>query len=214
MINKRTLLLAAVLATPALSAHARAQSAAQVYIGKGTNVGGFITFGPTVTCQDGTQGSAFGYGDVGASDSLTPQQGSRATMNNGMYIDIWYYADSCGNFVFGSGGLPNAYTPVDHNLNSAGIAGSGFVQDYSSGATVPFSIDLVFAGQGAAYSSNGTFVSHDQYGDTVQVVRGASSSRSAAITGTITINGAETDVSGSGSLSSSAITNVTVQKKN
>ena len=216
MLKKPTLILATTLATSLVAADVSAQSPVQVSIGRGTNVGSFVTFGPTVTCPDGTEGTAFGQGFVFASDSLTVNTGSRPTRTNGVSIEIFGYSDSCGtNIGFGSGGFANGYTPPRLNLKSAAIAGTTTVQDFDSGAVYPVSVNLVFTGDGPLSITKAGDVTHDAGTCTVTIQRDASTSRDATVMGTLTINGAEPDaVYSSTTLNGNSDTTIQIQKKN
>jgi hypothetical protein len=218
MIRKRTAFLAAAVASMGLatSAHAQ-QGAAQINQFRGTNVGTFVTFGPTAVCADGSVGSVNGFGFVFASESVSHQPGGAPAINNGVSIDIFDYFNSCtGDFIgFGVAGFANGYRGPNPALISAAISGSTLVQDLDTGASLPITLNLVFSGQGPVSSSKGTTVTHDVPGFSVIVQRGSFPSRSAGVTGTITINGLEPDASFSSStLAGNSSATVTVQQQN
>jgi hypothetical protein len=208
--------LAAAIASMGLASNARAQGAAQVNSFKGTNVGTFVTFGPTAICADGSVGSVNGFGFIMASDSVSHQPGGPPSSSSGVSIDIFDYFNSCtGDFIgFGIAGFAGGYRAPNPALISAGISGSTFVQDLDTGLSFPMSLNLVFSGEGSISSSKGTTVNHDVPGFSVIVQRGAFSSRSAGVTGTITIDGLEPDASFSSStLASNSSATVTVQQQ-
>jgi len=192
---KSSLVLACVLS--AFAAQARAQTVAQVSSFKGTQASTFVVFGPTVICADGSVGTANGFGFISGSESISHSPGSPKSISNGGFIEIFDYSDSCtGTFIgFGIAGLSGGYTAPNHNLESAALSGSTFVQDLDTGASYPISVDLVFTANDPLQTTRGTTVSHDYPGYTVVVNRGASSFRDAGVTGTITINGLEPDAS-------------------
>ncbi len=212
---KSTLVLACVLSA-STAAHARAQSAAQVSSFKGTQASTFVVFGPTVVCADGSVGTVNGFAFISASDSISQSPGAPKSISSGGSIDIFDYFDSCtGTSIgFGIAGFSGGYTAPNAHLDSAAITGSTFVQNLDDGSTYPISLNLVFTGSGAVQTSRGTSVSHDVPGYSVIVSHGASSSRNAGITGTITINGVEPDASySSNTLVSNTRGQTIVQKK-
>jgi len=218
MIRKRTVFIAAAVATMGLAGGARAQQgAAQINQFRGTNVGTFVNFGPTAICADGSVGSVSGFGFVFASNSVSHQPGGPPTTSDGVSIDIFDYFNSCtGDFIgFGIAGISGGYRGPNPALISAGISGSTFVQDLDTGASLPISLNLVFTGQGPVSTSKGTTVTHDIPGFSVIVQRGAFTSRNAGVTGTITINGLVPDASFSSStLAGNSSATVTVQQQN
>jgi hypothetical protein len=189
---KMSLLLAATLVTPALVAHARAQSAAQVTSFKNTQASSFIVFGPSVVCPDGSVGTASGFGFISGSDSISHDPGSPKSFGNGGDLSVFDYSDSCGNTVgFGDAFISGGYTPPDKQLDSAAISANTTIQDFDFFHEYLVTVNLVFTAQGPLSTDHGTSVTHDVSGVRVWVIHGSSSNRSAGVTGTITINGAE-----------------------
>lgn len=214
MRMKPALVLAFALAT-ASSAHARAQNAAQVSSFTNTRASSFVVFGPTVECADGTIGSAFGFGFLEGSDSISHTPGSPKSSSNGGDILIFDYSDSCGNFIgFGEGFFQGGFTPPNAALTSAAMNFSGFVQDFDTGNSYPMTVNLVYTADGPLSSDHGATVERDFQGATVIVTHGASSNRDAGVTGTITINGATPEASYSANviLSNSSGTTTVIQK--
>jgi len=212
---KSTLVLACVLSASGV-ASARAQTTAQVSSFKGTQAGTFIQFGPTVICPDGSVGSASGFGFISASESISHTPGTPKSISNGASIDIFGYSDSCsGTFIgFGIAGCSGGYQAPNHNLGSAGLSCTTTVQDLDTGASYPLSVNLVFTANGPIQTTKGTSVTHDVPGYTVIVSRGASSSRDAGVTGTISVNGLTPDASYSSTVINSNTSGQTaVQKK-
>jgi hypothetical protein len=213
MRMRSTLVLATALGTLSFAAHA--QSAAQVSTFKGTNLGTFISFGPTAQCADGSIGDVSGFGFVSAGDSISRRPGEPPDTSNGVSVDVFGYSNSCtGDFIgFGVGGLAGGYTPPNPALRSAAVSGTLFVQDLDTGASYPMNLNLVFTGDGSLTNGPGAAVTHNLYGYTVTVSRGVSKSRDAIVTGSIDINGNEVDASFfSTTLASNSTGSVAVQK--
>ena len=173
-----------------------------------------------VTCADGSTKAVSGSGFLSASDSVTKETGTPKTTSNGVSIDIFNYSNGCtGSSVgFGEGGIANAYTPPNNNkLNSAGVSGSGTVQDLDFGNTITIALDLVFEGTGPLTSgkSHSKTKTTDGKGNpiTIEIDRNANANRSADVSGTITLEGFELDpVFSSATLSSNASTDITITK--
>ncbi len=218
MIKLQTFFIAAAIASTGFAATAHAQQgAARVSQFKGSNVGTFVVFGPTVICADGSVGSVNGFAFISASDSTSHQPGGPPTSSSGAFIEIFDYFDSCTGTFIGDGlaGLSGGYQGPNPALKSASLAGSTFVQDLDTGASFPMRLDLVFTGEGPVTAEKGTTVTHDAGEFKVSVFRQSSKSRAAGVTGTITINGVEPDASfSSTSMAINSTGTVTVQQQN
>lgn len=214
MQMSRVLFLAAVAGLSGLAAPARAQTTVQTNTFRGTNVGGFVTFGPNVICPNGTKGTASGFGFIFASDSITHSPGTQPSSNNGAFIEIDSYSDSCGNSLgFALGGLSGGYVAPNPSLQSAALSGTTTVQDLDFGTQATVTLNLTYTGQGPLLVSSGASVSHQVGPYTVLVNHGAFKSREATVSGTVIINGARPDVSFSTTtLVDNSSGSVTVQK--
>jgi hypothetical protein len=217
MIRKQTLFLVAAVASIGFATQAHAQQgAAQVFQSKGANIGAFAIFGPGVVCADGSEGFAQGFGFVFASDSVSHQPGGPPSEFSGGSVDIFDYYDSCtGTSIgFGIGGFQSGFKAPQPSLESSSVSTTMSVQDLDNGASFPMSVDLKLRGEGDFnYSDKYTTVYHQLGPYTVIVERGANKSRSAGVTGTITINGSVPDASYSGaSMSTASSASVLVQK--
>ncbi|HXJ21382.1 MAG TPA: hypothetical protein VMT03_14215 [Polyangia bacterium] len=181
---------------------------------QGANVSTFFSASMDITCPSGTDGSVFVVGFVQGSESLTKDTGSPRTFTDGIFLEIDEYVNSCtGAFAFGFGGVSNGFLPPGPRLNFSKLFGSGTFQDFNSGLTYPFSLNLNIEGQGPISATKDSTVSRGSGPIIVTVSRSASATRSGGVTGTLSIDGIELNATfSSTSLSSNAASTITVQK--
>jgi hypothetical protein len=127
------------------------------------------------------------------------QTGPFGFVGNGVEPSFSYSNDCTGVFAFLDGTIPGALTPPDKKLTSAGMFGTGTVQDlFGTGATFPISIDVVVEGTGPL--TKGKSSSHSKSGGgangpvTITINHNANANRSADASGTLTIDGVEVDL--------------------
>jgi hypothetical protein len=110
---------------------------------KGSQVQASFTVSTEVTCADGSSGLVIANGSLQGAESITVQTGQPTFMANGVTVDLSYVNGCTGTEIgFASGGIPNALTPPDKNLTSAAMVGSGTVQDFGTGQTIPVTINV------------------------------------------------------------------------
>jgi hypothetical protein len=160
----------------------------------GASVGTSFSAEAAITCSDGTQGSVFATGFLMGSQSIVKETGAK-TFNNGIYVEIDSYSDSCTGTTLGfaSGGISDAFTPPNTNLDSSRFTGTTSVQDFGSGASVVVALNIAITGTGVISTSAGktkTKTVQDSNGPaTISINRSAFSSRDGTASGTITIDG-------------------------
>jgi hypothetical protein len=110
----------------------------------------------SITCADGvTPGFVSAFGSLSGAEQIFTSTGAPPFMSNGILVQIDSYSNSCTGQILGglSGGIPNGLTPPDKKLSSAAMVGSTLVQDFSSGAQIPVSVDVDVIGSGQTSQS-------------------------------------------------------------
>jgi len=172
---------------------ARAATEIQRVTFKGIQVtASFATF-TNITCADNSDGFIIANGFLNGAEQIFRTAGSPTFMSNGVTMDLSYFNSCTGTSVSASGGFPNALTPANKKLDSASMVGSGTVQDFSTGQTVPVSFNVSFVGEGQTFQSKGTSKSTivGSTGGPISVFtsRSAGAFRFATATGTMSIEG-------------------------
>jgi hypothetical protein len=216
MYAKTALLLFSAFATVAIAAHA-----ATVDHQKFNGTQGSTNFSAEaqITCANGLTGSAFASGALFGSENITKDSGSPKTVNNGIFVEIDSYSNSCTGTSLGGafGGIANGFAAPEKNLKSAGLQGSTLVQDFGSGAQIPVVLDIVIVGTGpisASQSSTKTKTVQSPGGPvTITISRSSNSNRSGIASGSITIEGVEfTPTYFATSLVDNSSAEITIQK--
>ena len=165
---------------------------------KGSQVSATFMVSSEITCADGSSGIIIANGSLQGAESVQAQTGLPTFMSNGVVVDLSYF-NGCTNTQvgFASGGIPNALTPPDKKLTTAAMVGSGTVQDFGTGQTIPVTINVTVEGEGntnifqSKSKSKSKIVGAD--GGTLQVTVTKSNlnntNRPASATGTISIEG-------------------------
>jgi hypothetical protein len=138
-------------------------------------------------------------GFLNGANQIFKQSGTPTIIGNGVEPQFSYSNDCTNTFVFVDGTIPGAFTPPDKKLTSAGMFGSGTVQDlFGSGQTFPVSVDVVVEGTGAVTKNKSS--SHSKTGGgasgpvTITINHQAFATRSADASGTLTIDGVTVDL--------------------
>jgi hypothetical protein len=173
----------------------------------------FFSASKTLTCPNGTPGTAFVNGDVIGGESISRTVGVPATRSNSVTVDVFAYSNDCTGASFGFGG----------GLSSGGLVGPGpllgfatmnaslTVQDFDSGATMPVTVHLVVTASGPLAASAATTETHTVHPFTLTITRSANSNRPATVTGTFAINGDVFNLGGtSATISSNSNSTLTV----
>src|SRR4051812_27551034 len=149
----------------------------------------------SVTCADGSIGLVSAFGFLSGAQQIFSSTGQPTQMSNGIFVELDSYSNSCTNVFLGfaEGGIANGFTPPDTKLTSASLVGSTLVQDFSNGATIPFSVNITVLGTGQTNQSkaNGhSKVTGSKGGPlTISHDHSANSNRSGTPTGTVTVGG-------------------------
>jgi hypothetical protein len=185
--------------------------------GKGSNAGTSFSGSATIHCSGGGSGTVSASGFLSGSQSVTKSTGSPKTVNNGVFIEIDTYSNTCtgANLGFLTGGLANAFTPPNAHLNSAQILGSATVQDFNDVPnTLAVSLDVVFEGTGPVTAGKSTTVTKTKGPLTITINSSASASRAADASGDIKVGGVLLDTTFSvTTLSSNSNSTITITKK-
>jgi hypothetical protein len=175
----------------------------------GTQAFGSFSGSATINCPGSTPanpitGNIFVSGFLSGANQVFKQPGSHPAISNGASVDLFYQNTCTNQFSFLDGGVANAFTPPNPTLNSAQILGSGFVQDFDTGAQFAVSFDVVFQGSGAIQRNQTVSVSKNGTGaggpTTINVSHFANASRNAAASGTFSIGGVNVPIDFSFSL--------------
>jgi hypothetical protein len=184
---------------------------------KGSQAATTFTGSRTISCGKGKgSGTVTASGFLQGSQTITKATGSPTTVDNGTFIEI-SYTNSCtgASLSFADGGTSNGFTPPSSRLNSAEVAGTTSVTDFSTGTTATVAFDVVFEGTGAITTSKSTTTTKTKGPLTITITSQGSSTRAASASGTITVNGIDVDAifdPTSTTLSSNANATVTITK--
>jgi hypothetical protein len=182
-----------------LGPDARAATAVQRFTFSGSQVAvGFFGSG-NLTCADGSTGVVAASGSLSGAEQITKSTGTPQTISNGVLVEVDFFVNTCTGVSLGgaTGSIVNGFTPPDKKLTSSTLAGSTTVQDFSTGATIPVSINVAVQGTGTLSQSKS--ISHSRtIGSkggplSITVDNSANSNRSGTATGTISLDGAAID---------------------
>lgn len=193
----KTVLVSAVSASLLLIA-ATGQAGRRVTVEKqsfkGVQASVTFTISQDIPCgpnpEDGT-GSVFAGGFLQGSQQITKQTGAPKVVNNGVFVEIFSYSNSCtgASLPFGIGSIANGFTPPNRRLNSAGLDGTAPVQDLDSGAIHNVDVDVVFQGTGPITASNSTTKTKTVHPFVITINTSGNANRAAVASGTVTIDG-------------------------
>jgi hypothetical protein len=182
-----------------LSADARAATEVQRFTFRGSQAAvGFFGSG-TTSCADGSTGIVAASGFLSGAEQITRSTGTPQTISNGVLVEVDFFVNTCTGQSLGGaeGSVLNGFTPPDKKLTSSSLIGSTSVQDFSTGATIPVSINVTVQGTGTLSQSKSN--SHSRtIGSrggplTISVDHSANSNRSGTATGTMSLDGAAID---------------------
>jgi len=207
------------LAITMLGTTGRAQAAVTVdresTIGKQAAM--FFSVSKTVQCTSGPS-TAFAFGFITGAASVSRSTGLPVTRTNGVTVDVFGFSNGCTETPSnGSGGFADGFFTPGPQLALATLNGSGTIQDFGSGATLPFSVHLTVSGTGPTSSSGATTETHTFNGPggpfTITIQRSANNNRSGTVTGTFTLGGVVFDLAGtSATLVANSNATITVTK--
>lgn len=193
MTKTRTMLAAAMAVMGGFLGTAQATTVIQQVSFSGQQAAFQFTASTSITCADGSTGMAAAFGFISGAQQIFDSTGSPQSISNGTFVEIDSYSNSCtGVFFSGDGGLSGGFTPPDKQLDSASMQGNGFVQDFGTGNTFAFSLDVSIVGSGSTSSEKST--SHSKVTGTthgnvsISHSKSASSNRSGTATGSITVD--------------------------
>ena len=177
-----------------LGAPARAATDVQRVTFKGNQVGASFAISSNIACPGGGDGIVIANGFLNGAEQISATTGLPTFMSNGVVLDLSYFNSCTGTTIgFGSGGFPNTLTPPGKKLESAAMVGSGTVQDFGSGITVPVSFNVSVVGDGNTNQSKSNSKSKivGSTGGPLQVSMSHfyNANRSGIATGTISIEG-------------------------
>ena len=169
----------------------------------------------TITCPDGSTGSVSAFGFLSGSEQINKQTGTPKTETNGVFVEVDFYSNDCTNtFLSGFGGITDGFTPPNKRLNSAGLEGTAFVQDFGSGVQIAVAIDVVIEGTGPLTASKSTTKTKTLHPVTITINKSANANRAGVASGTIAIDGVALDTTYSNTtLSDNATLDITIEKK-
>jgi hypothetical protein len=169
----------------------------------------------TIACAGGGHGTVSAAGFLSGSQTITKTTGSPKTVNNGIFVEVDSYSNTCtgATLGFADGGIANGFTPPNVRLNSAQLAGTTTVQDFDTGLSIAVAIDVVLEGTGPITASNSTTKTKTKGPVTITITSSASASRAADASGTISVGGVAIDATfSSTTLSSNANATITITK--
>jgi hypothetical protein len=214
-MTKLSLFLATTLATATFGSQTHAATTVEVTRQQGSNASTSFSSTTPITCPDGSAGEVDAFGFISGSELASKQTGTPRTFNDGVTVEIFEYVNSCtGAFTSGSGTIPNGYIPPDKKLRVARMVGSTTFQDFSTGQTVPISVNLKIEGTGPIAATKDNTVSHGSGAYTVTVTHTAGGTREGIVTGTITIDGVELDATFTPTTMSTGTTSTITVTKN
>jgi hypothetical protein len=155
-----------------------------------------VTFVATtsLTCPGSIGGYAMAIGYLQGAEQIY----SSGSSNSGTYVQIEGYYNSCtGTSFAGTGSISGGFTAPDKKMTSARLAGSGTVQNFGDGSTLPVSLDVQIVGVGNTTNSKSN--SHSKVTGTKQGPvyithdHSANSNRAGEAFGSITIDGVTFD---------------------
>ena len=188
---KRTVFVVMAMAGVALSV---GSAAASTEVARYTFSGAQASFNfvatTSITCPGEVGGFAMAIGYLQSAEQVYSSAGTF----NGTYVQIDAYYNSCTGVSFsGTGSVPNGFTAPDKKLTSASITGSGTVQDFYTGVSLPVSLDVQVVGVGNTSTSKSNshskvtatkqgplYISHDH---------SANTNRAGEASGSITVDG-------------------------
>lgn len=182
---------------------------------KGSRADTFFSGSASITCAGGGSGTVTMSGMISASQSITKTKGSPKTVNNGVFIEVDNYQNTCTGLTFGfsDGGFANGFTPPNPHLNSAQVMGTGTVQDFGSGATIQVGVDVVWEGTGPISAEKSHTITKTKGPFTITITREANANRAADASGTITADGVDINATFSlSTLSNNANGTITITK--
>jgi hypothetical protein len=165
---------------------------------KGKQAATSFSASASLTCADGTAGTASASGFLSGATQLNKSKGSPKTLNNGIFMEV-SYSNSCTSVSvsFADGGIADGFTPPNKKLESAALDGTGTVQDFNTGATVSVTLAVDFVGVGpldASRSSSHTRTVQTPGGPiTITETHSDTGSRGASASGTIVVDGVTFD---------------------
>ncbi len=214
MRTTKSLLLVSVLVVA--SAGGRAFGATvDKEVFKGKQAATTFSGSATIACTGGGSGTVTASGFLSGSQTITKSTGSPKTVNNGIFVEVDAYSNTCtgATLGFADGGIANGFTPPNARLNSAELAGTTTVQDFDTGASIAVSIDVVFEGTGPITSDKSNTKTKTTGPITITIVHTASASRAADASGTISVGGVAIEATfSSTTLSDNANTTITITR--
>ncbi len=220
MTRTKTLLVGilALAGGAAVPAHATTTIFQQSFSGSQASI--FLSTSTSITCADGSTNVAMMSAQVSGAQQIQSMTGTPQTISNGTSVFVFFYFNGCtGVSLFdGDGGIANSFTPPDNKLTSASMDGTGFVQDFDTGAQLALDVDVVMTGTGSTSSEKSnshTKTTGTTHGNlSIGHSQSANSNRSATVSGTVTIDTVTFDASQPivASLISNSSSSLTVSK--
>ncbi len=169
----------------------------------------------TIACAGGGSGTVSASGFLSGSQQITKTSGSPKMVNNGVFVEVDSYSNTCtgATLGFADGGIANGFTPPNAHLNSAQLLGTTTVQDFGTGLTITVAIDVVLEGTGPISAEKSNTKTKTKGPFTITIMRSASASRAADASGTISVGGVAIDATfSSTTLSTNANATLTITK--
>lgn len=178
----------------------------------------FFSVTKTVHCGPHNDKTATVSGQIAGAESVSRTTGQPVTRTNGLTVDVFGFDNGCtAGPSSGFGGVANGLVGPGPLLALATMNGSGSIQDFDSGATIPFTVHLTVVASGPLTSSGATTETHTANGPggpfTITIQRTANSNRNGTVSGTFTLGGVTFDLGGqSATLLSNSNATITVTR--
>jgi hypothetical protein len=177
------------------------QASAGVVVDKEATIGKQVPIifsgSKNIQCSKTVAGTASVSAFISGAESISRSTGLPVTRSNGIFLEITYSNSCTGVSISGTGGISDGMIGPGPLLLLATLNGSTTIQDFESPPhTAPVSLHLTVVGSGPLTSNASTTTSHTSGPLTITISRTAFSSRDAAVSGTLTVNGTTFDLGG------------------
>ena len=194
MFKKTAFVLMAMAGVALSTGSAAAATEVARYGFSGAQASAVFTATTSITCPGDVGGFAMVIGSLQGSEQISSSSDSPPYIANGVYVQLQGYYNSCtGISAAGFGGVSGGFTPPTNKLTSAHMAGSGSVQNYSTGARIAVSFDVEIVGVGGISTSKSNSQSRTMGTKTGPLTinhdHSANTNRSGEASGTVTVDG-------------------------
>ncbi len=134
-------------------------------------------------------------GFLSGSQTVSKTTGQPKSVSNGVTVDVFAFSNGCTNesIGFAEAGFAGTFDSPNKKLDSAGLTGSGLLQDFDTGVQVPISVDVEIDATGPLTSTSASTKTKTVDGPggpvTITIERSSNSNRNGTATGTIIVDG-------------------------